>query len=223
MNPGQFLDLGLIHYKEGWEIQKDYHHKRVEGEIPETLFFLEHYPVITLGKSADGKNLLASRDRLEKQGVEIFSVERGGDVTFHGPGQLVGYPIFEIKNGLGGVKPFVRKLEEAIIKGLQKFGIQAETKPSYTGVWVENQKIASIGIAVKRWVSFHGFALNVSTDLSFFDLIVPCGISGVRMTSMEKILGKPVEMADVKKVIQHSFADSFGIEFLNTNKPLCEA
>jgi lipoyl(octanoyl) transferase len=218
MKPGKVLDLGLIHYKEAWEIQKDYHRHRVNGEIPDTLIFLEHYPVITLGKSANGKHLLASRERLEKQGVEIFSVERGGDVTFHGPGQLVGYPILEIKNGLGGVKPFVRKLEEAIINGLKPFGIEAKTNPPYTGVWVDNEKIASIGIAVKQWVSFHGFALNVTTDLSFFDLIVPCGIAGVRMTSVKKLSGRAVEMAEVKKTMRQSFAEVMGMEIIKSEQ-----
>ncbi len=205
--------MGLIRYNEAWNTQKELHHRRVNNEIPDTLILVEHYPVITLGKSAKEKNLLSSQERLAQQGIEVFSVERGGDVTFHGPGQLVGYLIFGLKNGLVGVKPFVRALEETIIAGLKPFGIDAKTNPPYTGVWVENEKIASIGIAVKQWVTFHGFALNVSTDLSFFDFIVPCGIAGVKMTSMNKILSRTVEMAEVKRAIGESFSSRFGIEF----------
>lgn len=203
------LDLGSKDYKEVWELQKDIHEKRVNQELPNTLLLVEHKPVITMGKSGQQSNVLFPVEFLKEKGVDFYHIERGGDATYHGPGQLVGYPIFNVRDGLAGIKPFIAGIETAIISTLQRFGIEAYIKEKMIGVWTESGKICSIGVAVKKWVSFHGFALNVNTDLSYFDLIVPCGLKNVEMTSMEKILGRQVEMNEVTKSIVTSFADVF--------------
>jgi len=205
----QVLDLGKKDYKEVWDLQKVAHQKRVDKKIPNTLILVEHNPVITMGKSGKQSNVLFPVGLLETKGVQYYEIERGGDVTYHGPGQLVGYPIFDVKDGLAGVKPFIRGIEEAIIATLNDFGIIGQRKEKMIGVWTEKGKICSIGVAVKRWVSFHGFALNVNTDLSYFDLIVPCGLKNVEMTSMQQILGKEISMQEVKKIVIRSFGNVF--------------
>lgn len=205
----QVLDLGRKDYKQVWDLQKTIHDKRVRRDIPNTLILVEHDPVITMGKSGEKTNVLVPVDLLKTKGVQYYEIERGGDVTYHGPGQLVGYPIFDVKDGLAGVKPFIRGIEEAIIATLNDFGIIGQRKEKMIGVWTEKGKICSIGVAVKRWVSFHGFALNVNTDLSYFDLIVPCGLKNVEMTSMQQILGKEISMQEVKKIVIRSFGNVF--------------
>jgi len=211
----QVFDLGTRGYKEVWDLQKKIHEQRVDSSIPNTLILVEQKPVITMGKSGDEGNLLFPVDFLKKKGVEYYQIERGGDVTYHGPGQLVGYPIFNVRDGLAGIKPFINGIEEAIILTLKDSGIRAYRKEKMIGVWTEKGKVCSIGVAVKKWVSFHGFALNVNTDLSYFDLIVPCGLRNVEMTSMQQILGKQVSMDDVKRSVIQYFGKMFdrdGIE-----------
>lgn len=203
------LDLDKRDYKEVWELQKIIHEKRVNEELPNTLLLVEHNPVITMGKSGQESNVLFPVEFLKEKGVDFYHIERGGDATYHGPGQLVGYPIFNVRDGLAGIKPFINGMEEAIIATLRGFGIDGYKKKDMIGVWTEKGKICSIGVAVKKWVSFHGFALNVNTDLSYFDLIVPCGLKNVEMTSMQRILGKEVPMNDVKKGIVRSFGEIF--------------
>ncbi|MEO0205184.1 MAG: lipoyl(octanoyl) transferase LipB [candidate division WOR-3 bacterium] len=203
------LDLGRKSYKEVWDIQKDIHQKRVNNEIPDTLILVEHDPVVTLGKSGNKGNIKIPIQLLEEKGIDFFQIERGGDVTFHGPGQIVGYPIFNIKQGLAGIKPFIEKLEDVIIETLKDFDIGAQKREKMIGVWVEEKKICSIGIAVKRWVSFHGFALNVNTDLRYFDLINPCGFKDVKMTSMQEILKRQIGMEEVKIAIIRTFIRIF--------------
>lgn len=203
------LDLGRKSYKEVWDIQKDIHQKRVNNEIPDTLILVEHDPVVTLGKSGNKGNIKIPIQLLEEKGIDFFQIERGGDVTFHGPGQIVGYPIFNIKQGLAGIKPFIEKLEDVIIETLKDFDIGAQKREKMIGVWVEEKKICSIGIAVKRWVSFHGFALNVNTDLRYFDLINPCGFKDVKMTSMQEILKRQIGMEEVKIAIITTFIRIF--------------
>lgn len=205
----QILDLGNMDYKEVWELQKRVHAKRVAGQIHNTLILVEHNPVITMGKSGHQGNVLFPVEFLKNRGVAFFSIERGGDATFHGPGQLVGYPIFNVKDGLAGIKPFIAAVEDAVIGVLADFNIEGLKKNKMIGVWTTSGKICSIGIAVQRWVSFHGFALNVNTDLSYFDLIVPCGLKNVQMTSMERIVGKKLAMEEVKKSIVTSFSKIF--------------
>lgn len=216
MNKGYLVDLGRMRYKPAWDFQLKLWQMRVAEKIPNTLIFVEHEHVITKGKSADDRNLLYSAEKLDEQGIDLHSVERGGDFTYHGPGQLVGYPIFHIKKGLAGIRPLVRKVEEAISKAMTEFGISSKGSMQFenkhpVGVWVGAEKLAAIGIAVKKWVSFHGFALNVSTDLQMFSLIVPCGLEDKGVTSMEKILGKRPAFDQVKSNIRRAFGDVFGM------------
>ncbi len=203
------VDLGIKDYKLVWDMQKVIHEKRMRNETDDTLLLVEHEPVITMGRSGNAQHLLLSQEELRKRGVAYYEIERGGDITFHGPGQLVGYPILNIKHGLAGIRPYIERLEEVIIAVLADFGIPATTEDKMIGVWTESGKICSIGVAVKRWVSFHGFALNVNTDLSFFDLIVPCGIKNVTMTSMQEILRTRTEMSDVKEKVKVHFSALF--------------
>jgi lipoyl(octanoyl) transferase len=181
------VSLGTMPYEEALELQRELARERISGAIPQDmLLLLEHPPVVTLGRSAKSKNLVASADFLASRGVELFEVERGGDVTFHGPGQLVGYPIIDLKRHKLDLHWYLRQVEEALIRTLAEYSIPAERNIGFTGVWTKNRKIASIGVHARDWVTWHGFALNVTTDLSYFDLIIPCGIDGVTMTSIER-------------------------------------
>jgi lipoate-protein ligase B len=205
----QVIDIGLRDYKEVWDLQKIIHEKRVGERIPNVLILVEHKPVITMGKSGKQSNVRLPVDFLKERGVDYFQIERGGDVTFHGPGQLVGYPIFNVRDGLAGIKPFISNIEESIIATLADFKIRAEKREKMIGVWTARGKVCSIGVAVKRWVSFHGFALNVNTDLTYFDLIVPCGLKNVEMTSIQQILGREVSMHKVKSSLVKNFGKIF--------------
>jgi lipoyl(octanoyl) transferase len=179
--------LGLRDYGEVLELQRDMARARIAGELSQDLLLLvEHPPVVTLGRSAKAQHLVAPRGLLAQRGVELFEVERGGDVTFHGPGQLVGYPIIDLRRHKQDLHWYLRQLEEALIRALADWGIAAERNAPYTGVWTSGRKIASIGVHARDWVTWHGFALNVTTDLSYFDLIVPCGIQAVTMTSVAR-------------------------------------
>ena len=181
------VSLGLTPYEEALELQRALARERISGAIPEDMLLLvEHPPVVTMGRSAKARNLISNSDFLASKGVELFEVERGGDVTFHGPGQLVGYPIIDLKRHRQDLHWFLRQVEEALIRTLSAYSIPAERSTGFTGVWTKGRKIASIGVHARDWVTWHGFALNVTTDLSFFDLIIPCGIDGVTMTSVER-------------------------------------
>lgn len=180
----EVIQAGVVPYAEALEWQRGLAQARIERRIPhDLLLLLEHPPVVTMGRTSQATHLL------EAAGVEVFEVERGGDVTFHGPGQLVGYPIIDLTGYKQDLHWYLRTLEQALIGALEILGIPAERNPGYTGVWTKGRKIASIGIHVKQWVTWHGFALNVTTDLAHFDRIVPCGIPGVVMTSVEKERG----------------------------------
>jgi lipoyl(octanoyl) transferase len=203
------IDLGRRDYKEIWDVQKAVHAQRVAGNIQDTVLLVEHDHVITMGKSGKDQNVLVPMKLLAEKGVAYYEIERGGDVTYHGPGQLVGYPIFNIKEHLIGIKPFIQKLQSAVIRALEQYDIEAHVREKMIGVWTSRGKICSIGVAVKRWVSFHGFALNVNTDLNFFDLINPCGMHDVNMTSMEMIHGRKIDMQDVKEHIIKGFTHVF--------------
>ena len=177
-------------YDEALTVQRRLAHARIEKSVQQDLLLLvEHPPVITLGRGFHAKNLTTPPEFLDAMGVDVREIERGGDVTFHGPGQLVGYPIFDLTEHKTDLHWFLRRIEDGLITALGEFGIEAGRRKDLTGVWVENRKIASIGIHVKKWVTWHGFALNVTTDLSYFELIVPCGISEVTMTSIQRELG----------------------------------
>jgi lipoyl(octanoyl) transferase len=184
-------DLGRRPYGEVLELQRNLCQRRIAGEITEDLLLLvEHEPVVTLGRGTRGHSLPLPPAELERRGIPVYEVERGGDVTFHGPGQLVGYPILDLREHREDLHWYLRSLEAALIAGLDTLGIAAGPNPGLTGVWTRGRKLASIGIHVKQWVTFHGFALNVNTDLSYFDLIVPCGIRDVVMTSVALELGR---------------------------------
>lgn len=184
-------DLGRSSYAEVLELQRRLCRQRMSGEISDdVLLLVEHEPVVTLGRGLRPGSLRLSPEELGARGLQVFDVERGGDVTFHGPGQLVGYPIIDLRNHREDLHWYLRRLEAGLIVGLARMGIEAGTTAGLTGVWTRGRKIASIGIHVKQWVTFHGFALNVTTDLSYFDLIVPCGIPGVIMTSVARELAR---------------------------------
>ena len=184
-------DLGRQPYGEVLELQRSLCRRRLAGDLTEDLLLLvEHDPVVTLGRGTRAQSLPLSPAALERQGIAVYEVERGGDVTFHGPGQLVGYPILDLREHRADLHWYLRRLEAALVAGLDSLGIQAGSQPGLTGVWTRGRKLASIGIHVKQWVTFHGFALNVNTDLAYFDLIVPCGIRDVVMTSVAMELGR---------------------------------
>ena len=205
--------LGPMGYEECLELQREIARQRITGAIPEdVLLLVEHPPVVTLGRSSKQKNLVSSPEFLASRGVELFEVERGGDVTFHGPGQLVGYPIFDLKRHKQDLHWYLRSVEEALIRTLSQYGVPGERSTGYTGVWTRGRKIASIGVHARDWVTWHGFALNVTTDLSFFDLIVPCGIAGVEMTSIVKETGNEVGLDVVSKVAAAEFSELFSME-----------
>jgi lipoate-protein ligase B len=213
------VNLGIAPYEEALELQRALAHERISGAIPEDiLLLLEHPPVVTLGRSAKTSNLVSSAEFLASKGVELFEVERGGDVTFHGPGQLVGYPIIDLKRHKLDLHWYLRQVEEGLIRTLAEYGISAERNPGFTGVWTEGRKIASIGVHARDWVTWHGFALNVTTDLSYFDLIIPCGIDGVTMTSIEREVNfrdsqspQPTVQA-TSEITARVFGELFGLE-----------
>lgn len=185
------VGLGRMPYGEALTLQRDLARRRIAGTLDRDLLLLvEHPPVITLGRGFHAEHLPTPREFLAARGVELYDIERGGDVTYHGPGQLVAYPIFDLTGHRQDLHWFLRQLEEALIRTVDAFGITGERNPGLTGVWTGGRKIASIGIHVKQWVTWHGVALNVTTDLSYFDLIVPCGIPDVQMTSIQRELGE---------------------------------
>jgi lipoate-protein ligase B len=205
-------------YEECLELQREVARQRISGAIPEdVLLLVEHPPVVTLGRSSKQKNLVSTPAYLASRGVELFEVERGGDVTFHGPGQLVGYPIFDLKRHRQDLHWYLRSVEEALIRSLSQYGISAERSTGYTGVWTNGRKIASIGVHARDWVTWHGFALNVTTDLSYFDLIVPCGIVGVEMTSISKETGLTPDLDAVSDVVAGAFASLFDLSVVQVD------
>lgn len=214
-------DFGTRPYAEMLELQRAAARARIAGALDEDLLILvEHPPVITLGRSSKDAHLLSNPEQLRQRGVEVFEVERGGDVTFHGPGQLVGYPIVDLKRHKQDLHWYLRRVEESLIRALATVGIAGERVEKYTGVWSGNRKIASIGVHARDWVTWHGFALNVSTELSYFDLIVPCGIPEVQMTSVARELSRregvslasPPELrAVMRSSVVGGVADVFGL------------
>ena len=202
---GVIFDLGVVEYGRAWQLQKQLVDRRARDLIPDTLLLLEHEHVITLGRKTTPENF-------RPQKVPVFQIERGGDATYHGPGQLVGYPIVKLQDH--DVRRHVRSIEEALISSAWKSGVQAERKEGHPGVWVGGRKLASIGVAVTDWVTFHGFALNVNTQLSYFELIRPCGLDPSSMTSMQALRGRPFDMGEVKKEVVRQYSAASGEEFL---------
>ena len=213
--------LGLIDYAEALDLQRALVEQRKQGLIPDQLLLLEHPDVITLGVRTrnDRSHVLATPESLAAEGVELFETGRGGDVTYHGPGQLVGYPIFDLNPDRRDVHRHVRDLEEALIRASAEFGIRARRVAGLTGIWVDeggaDAKLAAIGVRISRWVTSHGFALNVNTDLSRFGLIVPCGIADKGVTSMSRLLGRPVPMDEVADALVRAFQAVFAAELTN--------
>lgn len=203
---------GVLPYAEAVDLQARLVQERRAGVIPDQLLLLEHPPVITLGVKArnDRTNVLAGVDVLQTRGVELFESGRGGDVTFHGPGQLVGYPIVDLRPDRCDVHRYVRDLEAVLIHASAAFGIEAGRSPGLTGVWVGPDKLAAIGVRISRWITSHGFALNVNTDLSQFELIVPCGIREKGVTSLQRVLGRTVPMDEVEDAVVAAFGRVFG-------------
>lgn len=198
--------MGRIAYGPMHDIQRERQRDIIDGRAGDALFLLEHEPVITLGKNTGDGHVLASADMLATRGVEVHETGRGGDVTFHGPGQLVGYPIIQMQEGEKDIRRFVWKVEELVVRVCADFGVAAERVDGLRGVWVGNEKVGAVGIRVSRWTSLHGFALNVSTDLSFFDLIVPCGIEDKGVTSLERLTGQSILLDEVMDSVE-SHAD----------------
>jgi lipoate-protein ligase B len=206
------LDLGRTQYRKAWDIQKKLASLRSDNRIPDCLVFTEHDPVITMGRATSPKNLLCSRDYLAEHGIDLYEVERGGDITFHGPGQLIAYPIIDLNNRGRDLHKYLRDLEMLVIATLSDLGLSAEIKKGLTGVWVKDQKLAAIGVAVSRWVTYHGLALNVNTDLNYFKLINPCGITKYQVGSVAQILGREIEVADVADIMATNFTRIFNCE-----------
>jgi lipoyl(octanoyl) transferase len=231
----QIIDLGLIGYAEAYALQKRVVAARKAGTIEDVLLLCEHPPVITLGRSGKRENLLASEHVLRQKGVEFLATDRGGDITYHGPGQIVGYPILNLGAIRRDVVWYVRTLEEAMIRATAEFGITAVREPGKTGVWVDvaqsssalatrhsplatSEKLAAIGVHISRWVTSHGFAYNVSTDLRNFELIVPCGIADRKATSLEKLLGRNVDEKEVSLRIAKHLGELLGVEMKEASK-----
>lgn len=205
--------LGVVPYAAALELQAEFVRGRRAGEIEDRLLLLQHPHVITLGTSSHEENILVDDEQRSLLGIELFQTGRGGDVTYHGPGQLVGYPIFDLKPDRCDLHRYVRDIEEALIIALRELDITGDRKPGLTGVWVGNEKIAAIGVRVSSgWITSHGFALNATTDLAFFDAIVPCGIREHGVTSIARTLGRNIEMSTVEDAVTRSFALVFARE-----------
>ncbi len=221
---------GLIDYKQAWVEQKKYYQRnwdikagKAEGTTTNRLFLLEHPPVYTLGNSGNETNLLLDQKSLQEKEISFFKIERGGDITYHGPGQLVGYPVFDLDLLKISIKEFVFNIEEVLIKTVAHYGIKAERINGATGVWVDAdkgmkaRKIAAIGMKISKKVSMHGFALNVNTDLKYFDYIIPCGIRDKGVTSIEKETGKKIPLEEVTNVLLEKFKNVFNLKFTPSN------
>ena len=208
MNRIKIIDLGFLDYKNSWNYQKELQKKVLIGDCSDSIIFVEHDSVYTFGKNSDKSNLLVSKDCK----IKIYETERGGEITYHGPGQIVCYPILNLKNFKQSVTWYMRALEEVIIETLKLFNIKASRKNGLTGVWVKDEKIGAQGVRMTKWVTMHGFALNVNTDLRFFNDIIPCGIKDFGVTSIEKIIGKEQDLSLVKEHILISFAKVFNIK-----------
>jgi lipoyl(octanoyl) transferase len=214
VKPLLIADIGLISYAEGLALQERVVAARKANVIDDVLILCQHPHVLTLGRSGNRSNLLASEHVLRQKNVELFETNRGGDITYHGPGQIVGYPILNLAQIKRDVHWYVRSLEESMIRASADFGIEAFRVPGKTGIWVHNssseEKLAAIGVHISRWVSSHGFAYNVAADLRYFDLIIPCGIADRKVTSLEKVLGRSVSLDEVLPALVPSFAHVFG-------------
>ena len=202
------LDLGKSHYNDAWELQKKLQSQRISGQIDDQLLLVEHFPVYTLGKNTPKEHLLTK----ESDNISIIQTDRGGDITFHGPGQLVGYPILDLNQYRRSISWYMRELEQLIIDVLKEYDINAERKKGLTGVWVKGKKIAALGVRISKWVTMHGFSLNINPDLKYYQGIIPCGIKDYGVTSMADLLGNDVpDMSEIKDTLVQHFIAKFSI------------
>lgn len=206
------IDLGITDYSYCWEIQKKINHYKQKNKCNDVIITTEHHHVYTLGKGGTKDHLLIDETSLRKDEISYYEIDRGGDLTYHGPGQLVCYPIFDLNNYNPDSHKYLRDLEDVIIFTLKEYGITARKDEEYTGVWVEEEKICAIGIKISRWITMHGLALNVSNDLKFFDNIIPCGIFHKGVTSMQKLTGKKIELSEVIPLVLKNMELVFGIQ-----------
>ena len=212
--------LGLVPYKQAWDLQAALVRARKAGEVPDQLLLLEHPHVYTVGRNGGFTHILLDGEELARRGIEVFEVDRGGDVTYHGPGQLVGYPIVDLRRQGVDAHRYLRGLEESLMRTLADYGVAAGRNPGLTGVWLGNDKIAAIGVRISGGVTSHGFALNVNTDLSYFGHIIPCGLVGKGVTSLAEQVGHPVPLAEVAARLADHFAAEFGLDLAPANGSL---
>ncbi|MGJ7029921.1 lipoyl(octanoyl) transferase LipB [Niabella hirudinis] len=238
-----FKDMGTMRYKDAWDYQEQLLQENVavktalrealdrgetssvsrlpSGQTSNHLLFVEHPHVYTLGKSGHIENVLLSEEHLAKRGIEFFRINRGGDITYHGPGQMVGYPIFDLERFYTDIGRYLRNIEEVVIRTLAGYGLKGERSPGETGVWLDpflkgrERKICAIGVRTSRWITMHGFALNVNTDLEYFNFIIPCGIQNKQVTSLQKELGRELDMEEVKQQLRNNFEEVFEIRLLH--------
>ncbi|MDP2980571.1 MAG: lipoyl(octanoyl) transferase LipB [Candidatus Omnitrophota bacterium] len=203
----QYIDLGLSDYKEAYKVQCEVRSKVADGAFENTLIVTEHRSVITIGRRGSRGHLFMTGEFLAGLGIEVLDVDRGGDITYHGPGQLVAYPIFRLENEARDIHGFLRFLEEVGVNFLSKYGVEAGTIPGARGIWVKGAKIGSIGVGVKKWITYHGMAININTDLRPFSFIKPCGIQGVKITSLECLVKERVDIEDAKRKLRESFKE----------------
>lgn len=204
--------LGQCDYQEAYQLQKQFLCRRIGGRIPDTLILLQHPPVITVGRKGARRNILVDNEVLHREGIPVYNTDRGGDITYHGPGQIVGYPILDLNQHGRDVHKVIYMFEDVIIGLLAGYGIEGTRSPDYPGVWVGSEKICAIGIAVSNWVTYHGFALNVNTNLTHFSYITPCGISDRGVSSMARLLGGPVDEVKVAEDLVKIFGLVFNLE-----------
>jgi len=231
------FSLGLLDYQKAWDLQRELVGKRRKKEINDTLLLVEHLPLFTIGRRGSSRNILVSDKSLKEKGISIYEVDRGGDITYHGPGQIIGYPILDLNEHGRDVHLMLRHLEEVIIRLLSDYGVEALRLPGYTGVWVGKEKIAAIGIGVRHWITFHGFCLNVNPDLNYFALINPCGLKGKGVTSLQQwkaksekrkaktTLGKTIPgLKDLQQNLIRHFGEVFHLEMRDDQEipPLAE-
>jgi len=209
---GYCLELGTEEYGKILTLQQELNQARRNGTIPDIVIFLEHHPCFTVGRRGGFNHILVSKPFLDEQGIRVYETDRGGDITYHGHGQLVCYPILDLTGFERDVHLYAHRMEETLIRTLKTFGITAGRKKEYPGVWVESAKIAAEGIAVQHWVTMHGVALNICPDLNHFSFIIPCGISALGVTSMEKILGHQVDLAQVRKEMRHQLSEVMDLD-----------
>lgn len=204
-----YVDIGLTKYNHVWEIQKKLVKRRILSEIPDCLIITEHQPVITMGRATDPKNLLVSHDTLRSKGIDLCNIERGGDITFHGPGQTVLYPVVDLRNRGRDVRQYLRDMERFVIDALDEIGLKATIKEGLTGIWIDDHKIGAIGVAVSGWVTYHGVALNVNTDLDYFKLINPCGITNYPVGTISQFLDREATLEEINRLLIDHFGKVF--------------